>query len=228
MTPTSMPPATAPIREPTLIGATVSVRAWRSVNAPRHAYRSTPTMTVGRLTKRLPVPAVLMSAPKAKTSVGIINSPPATPRRLLTSPIASPKMTPAPMCQGSVSGRNPGSVWGRSPSIIRARPMHTRKTRMTRSSRSSESLEANAGPINAVMTAPARSAPSAGRKRMSAANESVRLRCYEGDCECDEANRQVQRHGLPRGITKGTDQHREAKLRPPRPIRPPRRPIGTA
>ena len=46
-------------------------------------YRSTPTRTVGRLTNRLPVPACLDIGPEAKTRVGIINSPPATPRRLL-------------------------------------------------------------------------------------------------------------------------------------------------
>jgi hypothetical protein len=60
----------APITEPTPIGAIVLLNTVRSTNAPRLAYLITPTSTVGKLTKRLAVPAVLISAPKAKISVG--------------------------------------------------------------------------------------------------------------------------------------------------------------
>ena len=51
---------------------------------------STPTATVGSEIIRLAVPAVFMSTPNIKTSVGMINSPPATPRRLLTKPMNRP------------------------------------------------------------------------------------------------------------------------------------------
>src|SRR5918997_3510492 len=93
-------PATAPITDPIPIGATVLVRSGRSSKALRQAWRTTPTATVGRLIKRLAVPAVLTSAPKANKSVGMISSPPATPSRLLTRPIPKPNRNAAPIRTG--------------------------------------------------------------------------------------------------------------------------------
>jgi hypothetical protein len=66
ISPTSKPPEKAPMTAPTPIGATVFFKEERSLNAPRLAYLTNPTNTVGKLTSRLAVPAVLISAPKAK------------------------------------------------------------------------------------------------------------------------------------------------------------------
>jgi hypothetical protein len=106
-TPTRKPPTTAPVTDPTPIGATVWVRSVRSAYEPSPRCLSTPTATVGSEMSRLAVPAVLMPAPKAKTSVGMMSSPPATPSRLLTRPIASPKSTAATTRTASTSGSSP-------------------------------------------------------------------------------------------------------------------------
>src|SRR5437016_12702404 len=45
--------------------------------------------------RMLAEPAVLMSAPKIRMRAGINNSPPATPRMLLTSPTPIPMLAPA-------------------------------------------------------------------------------------------------------------------------------------
>src|SRR5713226_6567148 len=61
--------------------------------------------------RMLAEPAVLMSAPKMKIRVGISNSPPATPRTLLTRPMPTPitiPATPAPTLRPK--GRDPGRV----------------------------------------------------------------------------------------------------------------------
>ena len=63
---------------------------------------------------KLAVPADLMSTPKAKMSVGIMSSPPATTSRLLTSPIPSPKRTAASRRTGRRSDSNPVTCWGES------------------------------------------------------------------------------------------------------------------
>jgi hypothetical protein len=68
---------------------------------------STPTATVGRLISRLAVPGVLMGAPKAKTSVGKMNSPPATPSELLTNPMPSYKIPAATRRTSGEAGRSP-------------------------------------------------------------------------------------------------------------------------
>ena len=54
-----------------------------------------PTSIVGRLTAKERLPASLMSAPNSSTSVGIKNSPPATPSSEATTPITNPAAMPA-------------------------------------------------------------------------------------------------------------------------------------
>jgi hypothetical protein len=107
--PTKSPPATAPITDPTPIGATFWVRSSRSSKALRRAWRTTPTATVGKLIKRLAVPAVFTSTPNATKSVGMISSPPATPRRLLTNPILKPNSSAANTRTARASGSKRGT-----------------------------------------------------------------------------------------------------------------------
>jgi hypothetical protein len=59
---------------------------------------------MGKLIKRLAVPAVFTSAPNATKSVGMISSPPATPRRLLTNPILKPNSSAANTRTARASG----------------------------------------------------------------------------------------------------------------------------
>ena len=58
---------------------------------------------------RLKLPASLMSIANSKTIVGMMSSPPATPRKLLTAPIASPARKPNVTLRSGFSGPIPES-----------------------------------------------------------------------------------------------------------------------
>src|SRR5215218_1857963 len=63
---------------------------------------------------------------------------PATPRRLLTSPIPKPNSSAATNRTARASGRKPGTSWGKNASTINPVPTTTSNTRMIRSNTCSE------------------------------------------------------------------------------------------
>jgi hypothetical protein len=125
---------------------------------------------------RLAVPAVLISAPKANTSVGIISSPPATPSKLLTKPISRPQVMPALMRHAAACGSNPAPCWGRKPSIIKAAPIPTSNKNMIRSRGVFDSRAPTVAPTKAATTAPPISARIAAVNGCKGASVSVRPR----------------------------------------------------
>jgi hypothetical protein len=71
-------------------------------NGPVSQCRETRVSTTGKLMSTLAVSAVLMSAPNTKMNIGMTNSPPATPRRLL--------MVPAKKASDEIGRSNPRGV----------------------------------------------------------------------------------------------------------------------
>src|SRR5215204_6397453 len=224
--PTSNPPTTAPTTDPTPIGATVALRSRRSENEPRLACLSTPTATVGRLMSRLAVPAVLMPAPNTNTSVGMISSPPATPNKLLTIPIASPKSTATTIRNGRESGSKAGTSCGKNASTIRAEPTTTSSTSMNRSSVRSEMRCTSATPTNAADTAPAIMATTTGSRAMRGARSNVPPRISRAPrtvIRLMARLRATARRAAYPNTPANTGRRNSA---PPNPMRPPRRPMG--
>src|SRR5215213_794208 len=224
--PTSRPPTTAPTTDPMPIGATVCVRSWRSSKAPSLRWRRTPTATVGKLMSRLAVPAVLMPAPKTNTSVGMISSPPATPNKLLTIPIASPKSTATTIRNGRESGSKAGTSCGKNASTIRAEPTTTSSTSMNRSSVRSEMRCTSATPTNAADTAPAIMATTRGSRAMRGARSNVPPRISRAPrtvIRLMARLRATARRAAYLNTPANTGRRNSA---PPNPMRPPRSPIG--
>ena len=141
-----------------------------------------------------------------------MTSPPATPSRLLTTPMARPKSTPATIQTTECAGSSAGAPPGRNPSTI--------------SATADDEQEAEDHPFQpciAEVTEEGGSGPGGnhgagdqggdrgrvGRHR----HERERARADDERCrDRDDADRQVQRYGLPWGIAERTDEDRESKL----------------
>jgi len=128
---TRMAPIKEPIIEPIPIGKTTEEKSFLSEYILFEKCFKTPIMIVGMLIKRLTVPANLMSTPKTNISVGIISSPPATPKRLLMNPIIKPQNIPTKIIMYICSSVIMPETKGTKLSKISKHPMKINNIRIT-------------------------------------------------------------------------------------------------
>src|SRR5215203_233838 len=176
---------------------------------------------------RLAVPAALMPAPKANTSVGMMSSPPATPSRLLTSPTARPKTMAAPRGPSAPQAGTPGRRGaGRPP-----RPAPSRSPRGRRGSPSPAGARRRGGPARCPCRPPTPRRRSSPRRPAAARVGGERERAAADDERAhhrDEADGEVEGDRSPRRVAEDADEDRQPELRAPKPDQAAEEPYGRA
>ena len=114
-----------------------------------------PMATTGRLISRLRVPAVLISAPNQEFRIGMINSPPATPSRLLTAPIIMPAAKPNNLRSVQSLGGLTSSVSANATSARSIAATTIKSVEIIAMSRFGPMRDSHPAPIHAAIVPPA-------------------------------------------------------------------------